>query len=89
MKYDGNKRVRLSKHALEQCGERGTNEQEIITAISSSPWLPARGNKLECKYAFQHNATWSNGYYAIKEVRPIFVEEQDEIVVVTVYTYYS
>jgi hypothetical protein len=27
--------------------------------------------------------------YASKEVRPIFVEEADEIVVVTVYTYYS
>jgi hypothetical protein len=27
--------------------------------------------------------------YAKKEVRPIFVEEAGEIVVVTVYTYYS
>ncbi len=27
--------------------------------------------------------------YATKKVRPIFVEEANEIVVITVYTYYS
>ena len=27
--------------------------------------------------------------YATKQVRPIFVEEANEIVVITVYTYYS
>jgi len=26
--------------------------------------------------------------YAVKQVRPIFVEEQDEIIVVTVYAYF-
>ena len=34
-------------------------------------------------------ATWNNRYYAMKQVRPIFVDEPDEIVVVTVYVYYS
>jgi hypothetical protein len=32
--------------------------------------------------------TTANGSDAVKRVRPIFVEEADEIVVVTVYTYY-
>ena len=43
--------------------------------------------KLTAKWATTMTK-WHIGY-ASKEVRPIFVEEADEIVVVTVYTYYS
>jgi hypothetical protein len=38
---------------------------------------------------FAINREWNERVYAIKEVQPIFVEEADEIVVVTVYTYHS
>jgi ABC-type glucose/galactose transport system permease subunit len=39
--------------------------------------------------AFSNACTARNGeVYATKQVRPIFVEEAGEIVVVTVYTYY-
>jgi hypothetical protein len=38
---------------------------------------------------FAINREWNERVYATKEVRPIFVEEADEIVVVTVYTYHS
>jgi hypothetical protein len=89
MKYDGAKPIRLSKHAQDQCKERGTHEAEITTAIASAVWIPARENKFECKYSFQYNADWGGRYYAIKEVKPIFVEEMNEIVVVTVITYYN
>jgi hypothetical protein len=34
------------------------------------------------------NAEWNGKSYSTKQVRPIFVEEADEIVVVTVYVYY-
>ena len=34
------------------------------------------------------NAECRNAYYEIKQVRPVFVEEVVEIVVVTVYVYY-
>jgi hypothetical protein len=37
---------------------------------------------------FPFNATWNRREYATKQIRPIFVEEPDEIVVVTVYVYY-
>ncbi len=35
------------------------------------------------------NREWNGRAYATKQVRPIFVEEANEIVVITVYTYYS
>ena len=89
MKYDGVKPIRLSRHAQEQCKERGALEAELVTAIANSVWLPARDNKFECKYSFQYDAHWGGKYYAIKEVRPIFVNEPSEIVVITVFTYYN
>jgi len=44
---------------------------------------------MECRKKLTLNQTWNEKLYATKEVRPIFVEQADEIVVVTVYTYYS
>jgi len=37
---------------------------------------------------FVYNAIWNQRQYGTKQVRPIFVDEPDKIVVVTVYVYY-
>lgn len=52
------------------------------------PWSPAELGRLECQKAFPFRNVWNGRYYETKEVRPIFVEEPDRIVVVTVYTYF-
>jgi hypothetical protein len=39
-------------------------------------------------WIFRFNAEWNGKSYSTKQVRPMFVEEADEIVVVTVYVYY-
>jgi len=44
--------------------------------------------RLECRRDFPFGKEWNGKMYAIKQVRPIFVDEPDEIVVVTVYAYY-
>jgi hypothetical protein len=38
--------------------------------------------------SFSYDKQWNGKFYATKQVRPVFVEEATEIVVVTVYTYY-
>lgn len=43
---------------------------------------------MECRKDFLFNADWNGKHYATKQVRPVFAEEETEIVVVTVYTYY-
>jgi hypothetical protein len=83
-----NKKIHFTKHALERCTERGATEEEVIQTIRESPWKPAKGGKIECKKAFVFNALWGGKFYAKKDVRPIFVENKDSIVVVSVYTYY-
>jgi hypothetical protein len=82
------KPIRFSGHVLEQLGYRGTTSEEIISAIQSTEWTPAELGRLECRLNMKFDKEWNNKYYETKQVRPIFVAEVDEIVVVTVYVYY-
>ena len=83
-----NKSIRFSEHAKEQLAYRGTNEEEIIRAIGSCKWLPAELGRLECRKDFEYNKSWNGKHYKTKQVRPIFAEENREIIIVTVYVYY-
>ncbi len=82
------KPIRLSGHARSQLDFRGVIEQEVVEAIRTEPWQSAELGRLECRRNFPFNAEWNGKRYATKQVRPIFVEEPTEIVVVTVYAYY-
>jgi hypothetical protein len=44
--------------------------------------------RLDCRKDFPFGKEWNGKVYATKQVRPVFVDEVNEIVVVTVYTYY-
>ena len=67
---------------------RGATEQEVMDAIRTGDWGRAEQGRLECRKDFDFGGDWNGRYYATKQVRPIFVEETVEIVVVTVYVYY-
>jgi len=82
------KPIRLTRHAQEQCIERGTNATEIIQAIRKGTRETAKKGRWRYRYNLAYNTTWQNRYYAIKQVAPVVVEEADEIVVITVYTFY-
>jgi hypothetical protein len=83
------KPVRLSTHAMSYAVKRGFTVAEVEEAMQTCPWQPAELSRLECTMSFPFNREWNGKVYATKLVRPIFVEEANEIVVVTVYTYYS
>lgn len=83
------KPIRFSGHALSYTEKRGYTVAEVEGSIQTSPWEPAELGRLQCRKNFAFGRTWNKRFYATKQVRPIFVEEADEIVVVTVYTYYS
>jgi len=82
------KPIRLSGHARQQLGFRGASEQDVIESIRTSTWEPAELDRLEWRKNFAFNAEWNGKYYSTRQIRPIFVEEPDEIVVVTIYVYY-
>ena len=82
------KPIQLSGHAVQQLRFRGTTEAEIIDTIVKVPWQPAENGRMECRKDYEFDAMWNGRHYATKQVRPIFVEESNQIVVVTVYVYY-
>ena len=82
------KPIRISGHAREMMPRRGASESEIANSIRSCEWQPAESGRLECKKNFPFGQTWNGKVYGTKQVRPIFVNETDEIVVITVYVYF-
>jgi len=67
---------------------RGFTVAEVEEVIRTMPWQPAELERLECRKDFAYGKEWNGKRYTTKQIRPIFVEEASEIVVVTVYTYY-
>jgi len=82
------KPIRLSVHALGYTSRRGFSEAEVVEAIRTSPWEPAELGRWQCSKNFPFGQEWNGKVYATKQVKPIFVEEETEIVVITVYTFY-
>ena len=82
------KPIRLSDHAREQLRRRGGTEQEVAEAIRSASWEPASWSRFECRRDFPYDGEWNGRLYETKQVRPIFVDEPTEIVVITVYAYF-
>ena len=82
------KPVRLSVHARQQIAFRGATEAEPIEAIRNAKWEPAKKGRWECRLNLSFEARRNEVFYRTKQVRPIFLEEDLEIVVVTVYVYY-
>jgi len=82
------KPIRFSGHDLEVMRYRGATEDEVIQCIQSAQWSSAEQGRLECRKDFIFNQNWNEKFYRIKQIRPIFVEEVNEIVVITVYVYY-
>ena len=49
---------------------------------------PAKHGRELCRYNFPFGRKWQGKPYAIKQVAPVIMEKTDEIVVITVYTFY-
>ena len=85
------KPIQLSAHAREQMVLRGATEEEIQQTIEIEQWAQAKRGKWKAKHRFVFGklSPVNQKEYQFKEVEPIFVDEIDAIVVVTVMVYYS
>ena len=61
---------------------------EVEDAIRTCAWDTAELGRLDCRKDFAYGREWNGKVYATRQVRPVFVDEAGEIVVITVYTYY-
>jgi hypothetical protein len=82
------KPIRLTKHAREQCVERGAMESEIVEAIRKGTREPVKHGREMCRFNFAFAKKWQGKFYAVKQVAPVIKDEVNEIVVITVYAFY-
>ncbi len=85
------KTITFSDHAKLQMTLRGASEEEVRIAIRRAKWETAKLGKLKTKYRFDFNkvSLTNQKIYKYKTVEPIFADESDKIVVITVKVYYS
>lgn len=67
---------------------RGATEAEVIEAIETGSRESSKKNRILCRSNFLFDDEWEGTRYPIKQVAPVIIEEETEIVVVTVYTFY-
>jgi hypothetical protein len=82
------KKIRLSHHARSRCQSRGTDEQEVRLAVMRGVRKPVKKGRWMCRLNFQYNQTWRGKHYAVKQVAPVIAERANEIVVITIYTFF-
>ncbi len=82
------KPIKLTDHAREQCVERGASEIEVLDAVKSGNREPAKKGRILCRKNFQFDSMWCGKKYNIKQIAPVIIEEDSEIVVITVYSFY-
>jgi hypothetical protein len=88
MRQKAEKPIRLTDHAKAYRSQRGFSENEVAESIETGPWQSAEHDRFESAKEFPFDGMWNGIHYQMKKVRTIFVEENDEIVVITGYVYY-
>jgi hypothetical protein len=73
---------------MEQCVERGAAEDEVTKAILEGDREIVKHGRWMSRFNFSFGALWQGKFYAIKQVAPVFVEEETQTVVITVYVFY-
>lgn len=72
------KPIRLSRHALEQCAERGATGEEVRHAVEHGSREPAKHGRELCRFNFPFHGTWQGTVYPIKQFAAVIKEEADE-----------
>ena len=83
------KKITFTLHAQLQAAERKATLDEIKETIQTAQWEKAEQGRLTCTKTFVFRDEHYGRYYESKDVVPIFVDEVTEIVVITVYTFFS
>jgi hypothetical protein len=74
------KAIRLTLHAQGYLGSRGFTLEEVEEVIRTTEWELNDRGRFESRKDFVYGQIWNGQMYEFKQVRPIFVEEADEIV---------
>lgn len=82
------KPIVFTNHACQRLKERGTNEESVKEAIRIGEAETARRGFVLYRLNQEFKKEWDGRYYGVQQVAPVVKEEDDRIVVITVYTFY-
>lgn len=82
------KPIVFTKHAREKMVDRGVSEKQVIEAIRIGLKEPAQRGLTQYRLNLEFQSVWAGKSYGIQQVMPIVAEEENLIVVVTVYAFY-
>ncbi|MBI3609420.1 MAG: DUF4258 domain-containing protein [Nitrospirae bacterium] len=82
------KRIEFSQHALDQLADRGATRNEVEETIRDGEPVPAKEGRRAYRKNLPYRVLWKGKRYETKQVMPIVVEENNRIVVITVYVFY-
>ena len=83
------KKLIFTNHALERAEERGATIEEILEVLNTAESSLAKKGKYQKEKIFKFGKEWMGKIYEEKKIRVIYTEEEDNIVVITVYVFYG
>jgi hypothetical protein len=84
------KRITIPSHASERMLQRGATENEVREAITEGNRDVAKSGRFASRKTFEFNSISpiNRKHYAFKTIEAIWIDEPEEIVVVTTKVYY-
>lgn len=79
----------IPDHARQKMEARGVSDEEVEQVVESGQLSEAREPRVGKDMVFTRGYIWKSRHYAHKRVRAIFVYDGEDIVIVTIYSYYG
>ena len=80
---------RLTEHAKERAVERGTTQEEIQKVLTKGKETKAKEGRRGKEMVFEYRKDWLGKTYPQKKGKGIYIEEDNENIVITVKVYYG
>jgi hypothetical protein len=82
-------KIHIQHHALARAKERGTNLEEIKIVFHSGFPIPAKHDRKGKAKIFDFQQKRFNEFYEQKRVEIFYTEDNDDIIILTVYVFYG
>lgn len=81
--------IKLTEHAKERGVGRGASLEEIEKVLEDGAEVQVKGGRKAKELVFNYNKEWLGNIYPQKKVKVIYVEENNEFVIITLKVYYG
>lgn len=82
------KDIKIHPHAKKRMQERGASEDEIIKTVETGENFPAKFGRIGYRRNFVFDGKWRGKIYGTKQIEVFTVEEEGDLIIVTVMVKY-